>query len=620
MLVRVPEAYLLLRPFDATRPGLLVLDADARRIASIPLTGKPDSSAVADALTKALATEPRERLLLRVQEKATDETVKRLQTLVGAETPKALPGGFVEVWGTKGAVTPTHVDAIAAATKREIEVVDPVRVAVTATRDGIVPAKAIAGVAGVRHVTTAASATTAWISRWLLHPRHLEARGLRGDVAAVTFRFANLPDGPPAAKHFMRPFAEKGVLSVVPRVKDGAIELVVRPKVHDEKATLAALLGGGLSTLAGERDGHTVAFRHGEAGSKLAPRYSPKGFKVPLAPMEKGLEEGLDHREGRLRLGPKSTQGDGRLLVLARSVAGKAFDLLWVDTDGDGSVADEEVQRVASRISRGNVYTSYTSAVRVNHGTQEKPQWEPYRIGLWVAVEAESKAPEFIRFSRRGYLVGSVTLADAAYQIVLSDANHDGAFGAGDWWALLPDGADQANNIAAARKVGDFAWAGRKAYQLELAGTAGREGRVVPFDPGLTPEEDARKRDRYWDDKHAARAKTPLAFTHEIEDAIKQARSGGAHYFLDFETEWCGPCKLMDRWVYSAHDVVAAAQGVVCIKVDGDERKDLKELHKVAGFPTGILFDPQGKEVARFSGYQSVKDLTAFLGRAHAEK
>ena len=37
--IRVPEAYLLIRPLDTSRPGLLVLDADGRRVDSIALPG-----------------------------------------------------------------------------------------------------------------------------------------------------------------------------------------------------------------------------------------------------------------------------------------------------------------------------------------------------------------------------------------------------------------------------------------------------------------------------------------------------------------------------------------------------------------------------------------------------
>ena len=55
--IRVPEAYLLLRPYETTRPGLLVLDADARRVDSIPLPGmgapRIDSATIAKRLNAA---------------------------------------------------------------------------------------------------------------------------------------------------------------------------------------------------------------------------------------------------------------------------------------------------------------------------------------------------------------------------------------------------------------------------------------------------------------------------------------------------------------------------------------------------------------------------------------
>ena len=388
------------------------------------------------------------------------------------------------------------------------------------------------------------------------------------------------------------------------------------------RTTLAAIslivgcLFDGAAAHAG--DEYVVKLSPGKAGSRLAPRYSPKGYRIPLTPMKNDKLEGLDHRQGRLQLGPKDTRGAGHLIVLARSVAAKPFDLLWIDTRGDGSVDNDEVQRVTSRTSRGSVYTSFQANVRVNHGSVETPAWETFPIGLWVAVAGEDVVPAFIRFSRRGFLVGSVTLGETKHDVVLSDANNDAILGTGDWWSVVPADGKSTVAIAASRKVGDFAWVGTKAYKLVLTGTAGRLGRIVPFDPGITPEEDAKKRDPLWDDKRAERAKTPLAFGHEVDGAIKEARSKGAAYYLDFETDWCGPCKQMDRWVYTAKDVVAAAKGIVCIKVDGDKRKDLKEAKKVSAFPTGILYDAAGEEVARFTGYRTVKQMVDFFAKARA--
>lgn len=367
---------------------------------------------------------------------------------------------------------------------------------------------------------------------------------------------------------------------------------------------------------AAAHDGVPVHFEPGSPGSKLAPRYSPKGMKVALTAREAPAPEGTAPLEGRLQLGPATTRGGGRLVVLARSKADGPYDLLWLDANGDGELDATERQQATPSTSRGSTWTSFDAVVRIHHGTAEAPVEEDYPIGLWVAVEDVAAPVSFVRFSRRGFRVGRVTLGDAPHDVVISDADNDGVLGPGDWWALLPEG--ETHGMQHSRPVGDFAWSGNQAWKLELVGTAGREGRLVAFDPGITPEQDARNRDPLWDDKQAERAEEPLVFAHDIEAAIAAAREAGASWYLDFETTWCGPCKSMDAYVYTAKDVVEAARGITCIKVDGDAHKELKERHRVESFPTGILFASDGTELARFSGYRGVAAMVAFFRQVSA--
>ena len=69
----------------------------------------------------------------------------------------------------------------------------------------------------------------------------------------------------------------------------------------------------------------------------------------------------------------------------------------------------------------------------------------------------------------------------------------------------------------------------------------------------------------------------------------------------------------MTQYVFTAKDVVEASEGVVCVKVDGDERKDLVERFEVKGYPTGVMLSATGDEAARFLGYQKVVEMAAFL-------
>ncbi|HEX3147256.1 MAG TPA: hypothetical protein VHR66_04190 [Gemmataceae bacterium] len=69
----------------------------------------------------------------------------------------------------------------------------------------------------------------------------------------------------------------------------------------------------------------------------------------------------------------------------------------------------------------------------------------------------------------------------------------------------------------------------------------------------------------------------------------------------------------MAELVFTDKDVADAVNGSICLIVDGDARKDLTKEHQVKGNPRGILFDDIGKEIARHTGYQSVKETAAFF-------
>ena len=70
---------------------------------------------------------------------------------------------------------------------------------------------------------------------------------------------------------------------------------------------------------------------------------------------------------------------------------------------------------------------------------------------------------------------------------------------------------------------------------------------------------------------------------------------------------------MMTQMVFNAKDVVEASEGVMCVMVDGDERRDLIERYAVKAYPTGLMIAGDGTESDRFVGYQTVKQMTAFL-------
>jgi thiol:disulfide interchange protein len=114
-------------------------------------------------------------------------------------------------------------------------------------------------------------------------------------------------------------------------------------------------------------------------------------------------------------------------------------------------------------------------------------------------------------------------------------------------------------------------------------------------------------------DRTAVKAAKPLEFRHDVDAAIAEAADKKLPCFVKFETTWCGPCKMMSQLVFTAKDVVDAADGVMCVMVDGDERSDLTERYAVKAYPTGVMIAADGSEAARFIGYQNVNEMAAFL-------
>lgn len=107
-----------------------------------------------------------------------------------------------------------------------------------------------------------------------------------------------------------------------------------------------------------------------------------------------------------------------------------------------------------------------------------------------------------------------------------------------------------------------------------------------------------------------------------IEDfkaAKTQAAMEGKLILMDFSgSDWCGWCRKMDEEVFADKRFVKeASKKFVLTMIDSPRDKSilsslaekqnngLKETYGVRGFPTVVIVDPEGKEVARHSGYRA---------------
>jgi thiol-disulfide isomerase/thioredoxin len=353
----------------------------------------------------------------------------------------------------------------------------------------------------------------------------------------------------------------------------------------------------------------SISLTAGDQSSKLAPRYSPPGKGLQLKPYTTATELGFDGLETEVILGaPAEKQAPLKLLV-TRAAADAPYTRLLIDSDGNGKFDEPAIEAKLSD-SRGKIWSNFDATLQVKH-FGDVVTTEEYPVVFWLTVAAATDLPDVLRMSRRGFKTGEAVLAGTAITVILSDSNNDAIFSDGDWWEIRSvDGQAKNSDM---RRVGDFAWLGDSAFKLELDNSFGGSARLVAVDPGITPEEDALARDPYAADKKAAKAATPLEFRHDVDAAMAAASAKQLPCFIKFETSWCGPCKTMTQFVFTAQDVTDAAAGIVCVMIDGDERKDLVERFNIKGYPTGLMIAADGTETARFVGYQNVKQMAAFL-------
>ena len=124
-----------------------------------------------------------------------------------------------------------------------------------------------------------------------------------------------------------------------------------------------------------------------------------------------------------------------------------------------------------------------------------------------------------------------------------------------------------------------------------------------------------------------------------MNDALEAQKENPKKIFVDVYTDWCGPCKLMDKKTLQNKDVAKYISNnyyAVKFNAEGTEevnyndftytnpnynpdRKGRNSQHlfahalKITGYPSIVFFDETGKVIAPVVGYQSPTQLEVYL-------
>jgi thioredoxin-related protein len=112
------------------------------------------------------------------------------------------------------------------------------------------------------------------------------------------------------------------------------------------------------------------------------------------------------------------------------------------------------------------------------------------------------------------------------------------------------------------------------------------------------------------------------------QQVVEKAKAERMFIFVDCFTTWCGPCKRMEKDVYSDEQIGKLVnQKFISIKVQldsttndndfvriwYDDASDFKMKYEIITVPTYLFFSPDGNVLHRGAGYLSVNEFTSLV-------
>ncbi|GAB4001671.1 hypothetical protein GCM10028807_58400 [Spirosoma daeguense] len=98
------------------------------------------------------------------------------------------------------------------------------------------------------------------------------------------------------------------------------------------------------------------------------------------------------------------------------------------------------------------------------------------------------------------------------------------------------------------------------------------------------------------------------------KDILKKAKAEKKVIFLDAYASWCGPCKMLQKNVFTKKAVGEFYNGkFINVKMDMEkgEGPALAQVYPLEAYPTLLFIDGNGRVLKKVLGYQSPEDLIA---------
>lgn len=100
-----------------------------------------------------------------------------------------------------------------------------------------------------------------------------------------------------------------------------------------------------------------------------------------------------------------------------------------------------------------------------------------------------------------------------------------------------------------------------------------------------------------------------IIFQTDYDVALKTASQENKPMIIDFYTDWCKWCKVLDTVTYVDPLVIGMSLDNIFVKIDAEADTALVREYGISGYPTIVVAGPDGKEIDRIWGYLPPTDF-----------
>lgn len=102
---------------------------------------------------------------------------------------------------------------------------------------------------------------------------------------------------------------------------------------------------------------------------------------------------------------------------------------------------------------------------------------------------------------------------------------------------------------------------------------------------------------------------------HELQSFFESAAATNKPLLLYWGATWCPPCNQLKATLFNRQDFAALTKSFIAVHIDGDKpgAQVLGQRFKVSGYPTLVLFRPDGQELMRLPGEAEPEQVMELL-------